>query len=79
VDDFILEGDKMVVRWTMRATNSGPLPGYVTAATGKRIEIWGNEIDRVVDGKIVETWSAYDRLGLMQQLGVLPAPGQAGA
>jgi len=36
-------------------------------------------IDQIVGGKIVETWRLFDQLGMMQQLGVIPAPEQAGA
>jgi predicted ester cyclase len=37
----------------------------------------GINIDRIVDGKFVERWYEMDRMGLMQQLGVIPAPGQS--
>jgi predicted SnoaL-like aldol condensation-catalyzing enzyme len=35
------------------------------------------DIVRVVDGRVTEHWNAVDNLGLLQQLGVLPPPGQA--
>lgn len=72
VHDFDVVGDKMVIRYTMRGTHRGPWLGML--ATGKQMEQWGIEIDRLENGKIVETWSAYDRLGIMQQLGAMPAP-----
>lgn len=34
--------------------------------------------DRMADGKVVERWAVWDILGMMQQLGVIPAPGQSG-
>jgi predicted ester cyclase len=37
----------------------------------------GIDIGRIADGKLVELWSNFDELGMMQQLGVVPAPGQA--
>ena len=44
------------------------------AAPGRRITVEGISIDRIVDGKVVETWTSWDLLGLMQQLGVVPSP-----
>ena len=35
----------------------------------------GMDITRSEGGKIVESWHQEDMLGLMQQLGVIPAPG----
>jgi hypothetical protein len=35
-------------------------------------------IDRIEHGKIVESWGTFDQFGMLQQLGVIPAPGQAG-
>lgn len=36
-------------------------------------------IFRIADGKIVESWATWDRLNLLQQLGVVPAPEQGGS
>lgn len=47
------------------------------APTGKRVEFIGHSIDRVADGKIVECWGEVDMLGVMQQLGAVPEPGQS--
>jgi predicted ester cyclase len=44
--------------------------------TGRRVEIGLIDIVRVVDGRVVEHWNAVDNLGMMQQLGAIPAPGQ---
>jgi hypothetical protein len=46
------------------------------AETGKQVKVTGIFIDRIVDGKIVESWGEYDALGMLQQLGALPAPGR---
>jgi predicted ester cyclase len=48
------------------------------APTGKQVTMSGVAIHRIVAGKIKELWVVGDELGLMQQLGVIPAPGQAG-
>jgi predicted ester cyclase len=44
-------------------------------ATGKSIEVTGMNINRIENGKIAESWGVIDILGLLQQLGVIPAPG----
>jgi steroid delta-isomerase-like uncharacterized protein len=73
VEDLIAEGDRVVGRWTLRGTHKGELFGI--PATGKQVMITGINIDRIADGRIAESWSSADQLGLMQQLGVVPTPG----
>jgi len=75
VDAQIGEGDKVVTRWTATGTNKGSLFGM--PATNKSVTITGITIERIAGGKIAETWNTYDQLGMMQQLGVVPAPGQS--
>jgi len=70
IDDMVAEGDKVVYRWTLRGTHKGEFTGI--APTGKQVTLWGMVIDRILGGKIVETWIRYDTLGFMQQLGVIP-------
>ncbi len=74
-DDVIAEGDKVVVRFTIHGTHQGE--GMDIPPTGKRVVYTGIDIFRIADGKIVERWGEVDALGLLQQLGVIPAPGQA--
>ena len=74
VEDQIAEGDKVVTRWTYRGTHKSELMGI--APTGKQVTVTGICIDRIVGGKIVEEWGEMDNLGMMQQLGVVPSPGQ---
>jgi len=71
IDDQIAEGDRVVTRWTARGTHEGDLWGI--AATGKQGTVTGITIDRFQGGKIAEVWTNWDTLGLMQQLGVVPA------
>jgi predicted ester cyclase len=59
------------------ATESGAFQGI--PPTGKEATLTSTDIYRIVDGKIVEQWTEADMLGLMQQLGVIPAPGQGTA
>jgi steroid delta-isomerase-like uncharacterized protein len=65
------EGELVTTRWSARGTHQGELMGM--AATGKQATVTGITIDRIVDGRIVESWTNWDTLGLMQQLGVIPA------
>ena len=75
VEDMIAEGDRVVSRYTFRGTHRGTwITG--TPPTGKHITISGNEIFRIVDGRIMEHWSEFDTLGALQQFGVVPPPGQ---
>jgi len=75
IEDIIAEGDFVVVRYTTRSTHQGNFMGIQT--TGKQVSGTGIFIDRIVNGKAVEQWINSDTLGLLQQLGVIPAPGQA--
>jgi steroid delta-isomerase-like uncharacterized protein len=73
VEDVIAEGDKVVTRWTIRGTHQGEIEEF-GPPTGKQIEIKGITIHRIEGGKIVEEWSRYDILSIMQQLGLAPEP-----
>jgi steroid delta-isomerase-like uncharacterized protein len=73
IEDMVSDGDSIVVRWTVRGTNTGDYFGM--PATGKPIEITGMNTWRTRDGKAIEGWVNRDDMGLLQQLGVVPAPG----
>ena len=70
-EDMIVEGDKVVCRFTSQGTHKGMLRGI--APTNKQVKVTGIVIYRIVDGKIVEHWENMDMLGIMQQLGVVPS------
>ena len=70
LDQIIAEGDLVSLHWSALGTNTvatGPFPG-----TGKTVAVDGMSFFRFADGKIVEEWSTYDNLTIMQQLGLLP-------
>jgi steroid delta-isomerase-like uncharacterized protein len=71
VEQQLAEGELVTTRWSARGTHQGELMGM--AATGKQATVTGITIDRIVDGRLVESWTNWDTLGLMQQLGVIPA------
>lgn len=77
VDDVISEGALVAVRHTHHVTHGGELMGM--PPSGKEATVAGIEIFRLSDGKISEMWHHDDMLGLMQQLGAVPAPEPAGA
>ncbi|MEV4236349.1 MULTISPECIES: ester cyclase [unclassified Nocardia] len=71
VNEQIAEGDFVTTRWTATGTNDGEMMGM--SPTGKSAVVQGITIYRFQDGKIVESWSCWDTLGMMQQLGVIQA------
>jgi steroid delta-isomerase-like uncharacterized protein len=75
-EELLAEGDKVVQRWTFRGTHQGAFQGI--PPTGRPVTLTGISIWRVDGGTIVESWHELDTLGLLQQLGVISAPGQAG-
>ncbi len=75
VEDVIASGDEAVARVTFRGMHQGELLGI--APTGKRIEISGMNLVRIENGQVVEEWENIDMLGLMQQIGAIPAPAEA--
>ena len=68
-DDILVDGDKVVVRWTFRGTHRGAFLGV--APTGKQVTFTGINIYRIANGKIVERWANEDAISLYQQLGLL--------
>ena len=76
IEDMVAEGDRVATRKTFRGTHRGELLGI--PPTGRAVAIALIDIVRLVDGQVVESWSAADDLGLLQQLGALPDPVRAG-
>ena len=71
IEDQVAEGDKVVTRFTSRGTHQGESEDF-GPPTGNRIEVTGITFEQFADGKIVEDWTNFDALGLMQQLGLVP-------
>jgi len=70
IEDEISEGNKIAIRWTLRATHLGEYQGH--APTGKTIAVTGISIFQIANGKIQAIAVNMDRLGQFQQLGWLP-------
>jgi predicted ester cyclase len=74
IEDIVAEGDKVALRTTFRGTHTGELNGI--PPTGRQVEVTALNIFRIVNGKAVEQRVVNDDLGMLQQLGLAPAPGQ---
>lgn len=75
IDDVITEGNKAVLRWTIRGTHTGEYMGLMP--TGQKMTLSGINVYYVADGKITEAWFNYDSVGMMGQLGGLSVQAQA--
>ncbi len=73
-EDLIGKGDKVISRYMIRGTHKGDREGI--PADGKKIEMEGILIDRIENGKIVETWEVSDLLSLFEQLGMELKPNE---
>jgi predicted ester cyclase len=71
LDDLLVDGDKVVLRYNNKLTHTGELAGL--PPTYRSAEFQGIAIVRVADGKIVEGWQVMDFVTAYQQLGVLPS------
>src|SRR5215203_7274201 len=72
VEEMFVDGDRVVERWTGRGTHRGEFQGI--PPTGRRVAVPGTVYYRILNGRIVEFRGQFDRMSLMQQLGVIPGP-----
>ncbi|MFN8590437.1 MAG: ester cyclase [Thermomicrobiales bacterium] len=73
IQDIFAQGDMVVVRHVFTGTLQGPYAGV--EPKGQPVAVRGVHIHHVVCGLIVETWNSGDGLGLLRQIGALPAAG----
>jgi steroid delta-isomerase-like uncharacterized protein len=71
VDHFVAEGDMVAVHWSGTGTHLGDGLGF--AATNKPVNFTGMVFIRVANGKLAEGWNVFDQLGMLQQIGLVPA------
>jgi predicted ester cyclase len=71
-EDMIAEGDVVMHRQTMRGTHRGDFFGI--PPTGTAVAMTGTHLFRIADGKLIEHHANNDDLGLLRQLGAIPAP-----
>ena len=74
VEDIVAEKDKVVASWTISGTHKGDLWGV--RPTNKKVSMDGVTIHHLANGKIIDSYITSDALGLMRQLGAVPAPHQ---
>ena len=77
IDEMFGSDDRVVVRWTLHATHTGPFAGH--AATQKKATVRGISLYRLRDGKITETRNQADLLALFKQLGTIEQKKSAAA
>lgn len=69
LEDFVAEGEKVLVRLRVQATHSGQFGDL--APTGRRIDIGVLDLFQMRDGVLIQHWALLDNLGMMKQLGVI--------
>jgi predicted ester cyclase len=74
IEDYFESGDRIVQRLTASGTMKGDFLGM--PATGKRATWTEIHIGRVANGRVAEHWGVIDQLGMLVQLGIVPAPGR---
>jgi steroid delta-isomerase-like uncharacterized protein len=72
IDDTIAERDEVVVHWTANGTHKGQFLSM--PPTNKKATVTGTSIFRIEGGKIVEEWSNWNLMSMMEQLGIAMAP-----
>ena len=77
VEEQIAEGYRVVTRISARATHAGEFQGV--PPTGKQVNISGVSIWTVGEGQLIQEQVIVDRLAMLEQLGLLAAPGQGAA
>jgi predicted ester cyclase len=75
IQDIIADGDQVAVRVRITGTNTGGFPWLNIPANGNKVDTEWISIYTLKDGKVTEHRAVMDLMGLMQQLGALPAPG----
>lgn len=76
IEDIVGEGDTVAVRLRLEGTHTGDFMGV--PASGEHFSSEGTAFLRFDEGKVTQLWGFLDQMNLMQQIGGLPAPSQAG-
>lgn len=66
----ISDSDEVAAEWICTGTHTGVFQGI--PPTGRRVTVYGTSLSRIRDDKIAEERAYFDRLDLLQQLGVIP-------
>ncbi|HEU4671996.1 MAG TPA: ester cyclase [Candidatus Limnocylindrales bacterium] len=74
VEALAVDGDIVWTRNRAQGVNTGPVMGH--PPTGRHVEVDVFDVLRFENGRLVEHWGVADQLGLLLQLGIVPAPGE---
>lgn len=77
LSQMMADGDQVAYVSTMTGVQTGPLGDL--PATGKEFTLVNIIIQRLENGKIVETWVSWDNVAFLSQLGLMPQPGSGTA
>lgn len=75
IKESVADGDHIAFHWTVTGTQKGEFQGM--PASGKRVELSGMTLNRLRDGKVISEHVYFDRLAMLEQLGVASAPASA--
>ena len=75
VQEMLSVDDRVVTRWVGRGRHVGEINGI--PPTQKEIAVDAITVHRIADGRIVEDWTVWDTLGMLQQMGAVPAAASA--
>ncbi len=70
IEDLVVGGDKVTVRWTGSGRHDNEVMGI--PPTGKEVAVSAISVHRLENGKIAENWTVWDTLTFLQQIGVVP-------
>jgi len=76
-EQMVAEGDTVMAHAWFSGTHKGEFQGM--PPTGKQVKVEAFDMLRIAGGKFAEHWGVFDALGMMQQLGAIPAPGPGGS
>ena len=69
VEDVVVEGDRVALRYRLQGTHRGPYLGV--APTGVGIEVEGLTLLRVAHGRVAEEWHSPTELAILHQIGAV--------
>jgi steroid delta-isomerase-like uncharacterized protein len=71
LQDIVASGDTVATRWVLTGSQQQEFMGI--PATGQTIRVEGMNFYRLKDARVTDIWTQFDAVGMMQQLGAIPA------
>lgn len=72
VDELLADGDRVFVRWRWTGTHLADFRGI--PASGKAIDVLGEDVIRIQNGRITDVWPLFDTLRALLQIGAIQSP-----